>query len=357
MPVLGMAASFYYGVPISSRRLLPVLSDRRISSMEHKQALLDLLSDGRFHSGEQLGDTLGIGRSAVWKHLRALAQKGIEIHAVRGKGYRLDGQLELLSREKIFSLLPLSARRHISGLEIHPAIASTNRFLLDKLAHDHSSAYVCLAESQWEGRGRRGRFWVSPYASNLYLSLSWRFLEMPAAFTALGLAVGVALVRALAILGLQGVRLKWPNDVFWGAGKLAGILLEMSGESGGSCNVVIGIGLNIRMPAQAAGQIGQPWCDLEQALGRSVSRNQVCALVLQQLLDVLCQFQQQGFAPFIEEWRRHDATYGKEVTIVVSGRHFSGTAVGIDNNGACLLRYQDQLHRFMAGDVTLRRAP
>ncbi len=324
--------------------------------MEHKRALLDLLSDGRFHSGRQLGDTLGISRSAVWKHLHALEHRGIEIHTVRAKGYRLAKPLEFLSREKIRALLPMTSRRLISGIEIHQTIASTNRYLLDSLVRGGPSAYVCLAESQWDGRGRRGKSWVSPYACNLYLSLSWRFSEMPVAFTALGLVVAVALTRALNAMGLREVRLKWPNDVLWGAGKLAGILLELSGESGGPYNVVIGVGLNIRMPAHLAGGIGQPWSDLEQALGKGVSRNQVCAMVLHHLLEVLCHFQQWGFASFIEEWRQHDATYGKAVTIVLPEQRFSGIAAGIDDNGACLLRHRDKLYRFMSGDVSLRAA-
>lgn len=322
--------------------------------MEHKRALLDLLSDGRFHSGEQLGDALGVGRSAVWKHLHALEQKGIEIHKVRGKGYRLAEPLEFLSREKICALLPLASRQLISGVEIHQAIASTNRYLLDRLAKGGPSAYVCLAESQWRGRGRQGKSWVSPYASNLYLSLSWRFQEMPVAFTTLGLVVAVALTRALTEIGLREIRLKWPNDVLWGAGKLAGILLEMGGESGGPCHVVIGVGLNIRMPAHFDGRIDQPWSDLEQALGRGVSRNQVCAMVLHHLLEVLCCFQQRGFAPFIEEWRQRDATYGKAITIILPEQRLSGIAAGIDENGACLLRRRDKLYRFMSGDVSLR---
>ena len=205
--------------------------------MTIKGDLLNILSDGNFHSGESLGAVLGIGRSAVWKRIRALSDRGIEVFAVSGKGYRLASPVELLCKDKILMSMRREARKKISGIEIHQQTTSTNQLLLKNIDAGFSSGYVCLAESQSEGRGRRGRDWYSPYARNLYCSIGWKFPDSPESFPALGLAVGVGMARALCRLGLPGVKLKWPNDVLWERAKLAGILVEMSGESHGPCKI------------------------------------------------------------------------------------------------------------------------
>lgn len=324
--------------------------------MVRSDDLLEILADGKFHSGEQLGAQMGIGRSAVWKHVRALAQRGIEIHAVSGKGYRLAEPLELLDEGRLRRAMAPPTRRAIPVLEIHRQTASTNQWLLEKAVAGLESGHVCLAESQWAGRGRRGRAWHSPYGRNLYCSIAWRFMEAPASFSALGLAVGVGLVRAMRSLGLPGVQLKWPNDVRWQGRKLAGILVEISGESHGPCGAVIGVGINVHMPAAASAAIDQPWVDMAAALGSGVSRNEVCARVLDHLVAVLQVFQREGFAPFMEEWQVLDVLRGKAVVLEIAGRCVHGVSQGIDGQGALLIRHEEGTKRYMAGDVSLREA-
>ena len=314
---------------------------------------MNILADGKFHSGEQLGARMGIGRSAVWKHVRALSRRGIEIHAVTGKGYRLAEPLELLNEGLLWEAMVPATRRRIPVLEIHGQTTSTNQLLLEQ-GPRLVSGHVCLAESQSAGRGRRGRTWHSPYGRNLYCSLGWRFPEVPPSFPALGLAVAVGLARTLQSLGLAGVQLKWPNDVQWCGRKLAGILVEMSGESHGPCTVVVGVGLNILMsPSSTA--IDQPWVDLSTALGERVSRNRVCARMLDHLVDVLQVFQDEGLAPFVAEWQAIDALYGKAVTLESGGHTLHGVARGIDARGALLIRHDEGMKRYMAGDVSIRK--
>lgn len=181
-----------------------------------KKLLLQLLSDGEFHSGTELAEHLEISRSAIWKQMNALEEQGIAIIAVNGKGYRLPIPMELLDKTRILQLLPASTRQKISVLETHDQIDSTNGYL-SALSQEQSenSGVVCLAEHQIAGKGRRGRQWVSPFGRNIYLSFLWQFQEGPVSLSGLSLALGVAVIRALKIHNVNDVGLKWPNDIYW----------------------------------------------------------------------------------------------------------------------------------------------
>ncbi len=312
-----------------------------------------ILSDNHFHSGERLGERLGISRTAVWKHIQALQTLGIECYSVSGKGYRLPESVELLDNAEIKRRISKEGSQLLSGLELHTEIPSTNRYLMEMIGQGMQSGHACLAECQTDGRGRRGRQWVSPFGRNIYLSLYWQFDGSPAMLSGLGLAIGVGIVRALKQLGASDATLKWPNDVLWQGRKLAGILLEMNAESGGPYHVVMGIGLNIKMPSTHK-TIDQPWTDLSSIVQKKMSRNEVAATVLDQLLKTARQFQQNGLKPFMEEWRAADVHAGKPVQIQQAGEIVSGIASGIDEDGAILINTAKGQRRFHSGDVSLR---
>ena len=205
-----------------------------------KLALLKCLSDGEFHSGEDLGEMIGVSRAAISKHIKGIQEWGLDIYRVQGKGYKLANQLDMLDQEK------LSAPSPDASLELIPIIGSTNQHLLER-TNTLESGSVCIAEYQAAGRGRRGREWVSPFGANLYLSMYWRLDAGMAAAMGLSLVVGVAVVEALEEMGVEGIKLKWPNDLYHNDKKLAGILVELSGQSGGAAHIVIGLGLNLSM--------------------------------------------------------------------------------------------------------------
>lgn len=321
--------------------------------MVAKIKLLNILADGRFHSGEALGQAIGVSRTMVWKHIQALQALGIECHSVSGKGYRLAAPVELLEPQSIAAAMGESSRPLLMALEIHPEIHSTNRHLMERLGHIHSG-HACLAERQTAGRGRRGREWISPFARNIYLSLYWRFEMSPALLSGLGLAMGVALIRSLRQLGIADAKLKWPNDLLWQGRKLAGILLEMSGESGGPYHVVVGVGMNINMADEGAA-IDQPWVALNQMAAQPLSRNQVAGLLLHHLLEGLQQFQAGGLEPFLAEWQQADAYHGQEVAIHLGGNIITGQARGIEPSGAILVEVDGVMRRFHSGEVSLRQ--
>ena len=142
-------------------------------------------------------------------------------------------------------------------LDVLLTVDSTNRYVAELRRQAARHFAVCVAEVQNAGRGRRGRSWVAPFGSGICMSVGWQFAEAPPTFSALSLAVGVAVVKAFRRLGIQGVGLKWPNDLQWQDRKLGGILIEMRGESAGPAQVIIGIGINMHMPAQVRMQLAE----------------------------------------------------------------------------------------------------
>lgn len=318
-------------------------------------AILNLLADGEFHSGAELGEVLGVSRTAVWKHLQKLEPLGLPLTSIKGKGYCIEGGLELLEAGCISDAMDSGARDLIGELDILSVTDSTNMQALAKARN----GYICLAEQQTAGKGRRGRQWVSPFGKNIYLSATWGFDGGVAALEGLSLAVGVAIVAALERCGLSGVRLKWPNDVLWQQRKLAGVLLEMSGDVDGYCQVVVGIGLNVNMPAQAGEAIDQAWVDVEsiareQGLG-SVSRNRLVSMILSELLPMLQNFQQQGFAAYRERWESLDAFRDRSVVLSTSSQSVSGIAMGVSETGALKVLVDGREQLFNGGEVSLRQ--
>ncbi len=320
--------------------------------------ILTRLAEDRFYSSTELSTDLGLSRSAIWKYLHSFSELGLEIIAVSGQGYRLKRKLELLSVTQIKKALNPKTQSLLSTLEIYPQIASTNHYLLDKMKIKTQSGQVCFAESQTKGRGRQGRQWVSPFGSNIYLSLSWIFENGFASLSGLSLAIGVAVVRALAELGINDIGLKWPNDIYWQDKKLGGILIEVFGESSGECTAIIGLGLNLYLPEKTTATINQPWIDLDKITpNTNCSRNALSALLLNHLLPILATFETQTFRTYLLEWRKYDCMRGREVSLYRGQQQFDGIIVGIDDNG--MLRLKETLTQtiktFVSGEVSFRK--
>lgn len=322
--------------------------------MRSRLKLLEILADGQFHSGEALGTFLGVSRAAIWKQLQGLRTFGVELQAVRGRGYRLAHPLELLDADTLRCHLPVSVRAQIPHIEIATELDSTNSHLKHHALNGAPSGAVCLAEMQRAGRGRLGRTWVSPFACNLYLSLLWRFNAGPATLAGLSLMAGVAVVRALGNYIPEGLGLKWPNDVQCHGCKLAGVLIELAGESSGPSHAVIGVGLNVRMPETSAAEITQPWTDLARCLGDTPSRNVLAAAILEALIVALGVFENEGMAAFLEPWRDYDVMAGRNVQLHLPGSIIEGLARGIDDNGALMLQVGDEMRRYASGEISVR---
>ena len=315
---------------------------------------LRLLAAGEFRSGQDLAETLGVSRGAIWYALRGADELGIAIHKVRGRGYRLAQPLSLLDRGEILRELGSHASRF--ALEVLDSSESTNSRLMARAA-GAATGSVTAAEWQTQGRGRRGRPWHSMPGAALTFSLLWRFQQGAGFLSGLSLAVGVAVCRALATLGVGDAGLKWPNDVLWRGRKLAGILIEMHGDMLGPSASVIGIGLNYRLPAALRDRIDQPVADLAAACDVAPDRNRVLALLLIELARVLDEFGRSGFAPLRDEWRSRHVYQGKVVRIELpDGSEVSGTADGVADDGTFLITTHTGQRRFHSGEVSVREA-
>ncbi|SDH74429.1 BirA family transcriptional regulator, biotin operon repressor / biotin-[acetyl-CoA-carboxylase] ligase [Vibrio xiamenensis] len=311
-----------------------------------KLAILKQLSQGGFHSGEELGQQFGVSRAAISKHIKGIQQWGVDIFRIQGKGYQLAKPLQLLD-EKMLS------ENTTKPLELIPIIDSTNQYLLERVDSLQSGS-VCIAEYQGKGRGRRGREWVSPFGSNLYMSMFWRLDAGMAAAMGLSLVVGVAVVEALQEVGIEGVKLKWPNDLYYQDKKLAGILVEMSGQAGAAANLVIGMGMNLMMPAQTPG-ITQPWTSVEEILqGRSFDRNQLAVALVNALHQVLSDYELHGMNHFVERWNPLDNFLGRKVKLLMGEREIVGIERGINEQGAVLLETEQGIEAFIGGEISLR---
>ena len=323
--------------------------------MPLRRRLLNLLSDGEFHSGETLGVSLGVSRMAVWKHIKALREAGVDLTVLRGKGYRLPASLELLERNKILAAARAATVSAIDRIDVFLEVDSTNNWLRGQVLNGAPSGTVCVSEMQSAGRGRRGRSWVSPFAANLYLSLLWRSANGAATLGGLSLVTGIAVLRALRSFGINEAGLKWPNDILAADAKLAGILVEVLGECSGPCAVIVGIGVNVNMRPDEATAIDQSWTDLQQLTGdNSISRNDLAARLLDEVIPAIATFDEAGLRPFIDEWRQYDLVSGREVDVLLPNERVTGTACGIDEGGALLVETLHGRRWFASGEVSVR---
>jgi len=312
------------------------------------------MSDGDFHSGEWLGQRLGVSRAAVWKALKKLEEDGYPLYSVRGRGYRAPKGASLLDAERIIQFLSEDCRDRWEW-QVASEIDSTNaeaHRLIGKLG---PRALACTSEQQRSGRGRRGRTWVSPYGQNIYLTVVEPFQAGAQALEGLSLVVGLALVQALEEAGYPGCQLKWPNDVLLGDRKLAGILIEIAGDLSSDCVAVIGVGVNVLMSRSV--QIDQQWTSLFLSdRSGELDRNKLIALFMSRLHSMLVEFRREGFSPFVSVWSERDAWIGRAVRVVSGDNAVEGINLGVTDTGALRLSTQAGEVTMHGGEVSLRLA-
>jgi len=310
--------------------------------------LISILADGEFHSGEQLGESLGMSRAAINKHIQTLRDWGVDVFTVPGKGYSLPEPIQLLDETFI--------RREVAqgSVAVLPVIDSTNQYLLDRLA-GLQSGDACVAEYQQAGRGRRGRKWVSPFGANLYISMYWRLEQGPAAAIGLSLVIGIVMTEVLRDLGADQVRVKWPNDLYLNDRKLAGILVELTGKTGDAAQIVIGAGVNLAMRNAQAGDINQGWINLQEA-GVRIDRNVLAVRLITELRSALHCFEQEGLTPFLARWEVLDNFINRPVKLIIGEKEIFGISRGIDSQGALLLEQDGVVKPWVGGEISLRSA-
>jgi BirA family biotin operon repressor/biotin-[acetyl-CoA-carboxylase] ligase len=317
--------------------------------------LLRQLADGEVHSGESLAAAVGLTRARVSQILKDAETTGLKLERLRGRGYRLLDASPFLERAAIVAAMGANARG--VRLEVVDTVDSTNSELLRRGSRGDIHRQVLVAEWQTAGRGRRGREWKAVAGGSLTFSMGWHFEQGAGFMAGLSLATGVAVVRGLERAGYAGVELKWPNDLIHRRRKLGGILIELSGDALGPSLTVIGVGINVALPASARRDIAQPVTDLATLAAAPIDRNRLLASVVVELTSLLEHYARDGFAPFMIEWQRRHALQKKPVQVLLpDGGIARGDVVGVDAQGALVIDQRGRRLRFITGEVSLRRA-
>lgn len=315
--------------------------------------LLQLLADGGTRSGEELGEALGISRAAIWKQIQSLRQHEVVVDAVAGEGYRLSAPLDLLDADRLRQSLAADCPELLVHYE--PVLQSTSQLLSEQIKRQGLSGPVlATTEFQWQGRGRRGRHWQAGFAQGVLLSVAMPVACGAAQLGGLSLACGVAVAAALKSLGVDGVQLKWPNDLLLNEGKLGGVLIELFGEAEGPCDVIVGIGLNVAS-APDAGSLEEGGLPAVHLSG--VSRQPLVLALAQALFGVLQDYPVKGFTAWRDDWQRLNAHQGCEVVIKQGQGGLAGLCEGVDEQGALLLKTAAGQEKVFVGDVSMRAVP
>ena len=307
-------------------------------------------------SGQDMCDTLGVSRTAVWKQVQVLRHLGYRISAVPHRGYRLE--------EAPNAPLPTELACHLTtqcfGQTFHylPEVDSTNRHLLGLAEAGAPEGTLVAADAQTRGRGRLDRTWFSPPARNLYLSLLLRPPVPPQQAPCLALVIGLAVIRVLKqrCPDLQPA-LKWPNDIYVGARKLGGVLCELRSDMDRVAYIVAGIGLNVNLTREEFPvDLRATATSILAETGQPCSRPALLAELLQELEGLYGRWCRQGLAPFLAELETHSLLQGRAVTVNVHGRTVHGTVRGIAPSGALLLETAGHHRReILSGDVHVEK--
>lgn len=307
-------------------------------------------------SGAELAKQLGISRAAVWSRIEELRRVGYGIHASPHHGYVLRATPDALHADDLFARLG-GTRVVGRDIRVFSETSSTND-IVDKLAHDGvAEGIVVFAESQTRGRGRMGRTWVSPAGRGLWLSVLLRPKMHPQEATKLTIMSAVAVARAVEKQTGLNPEIKWPNDLVFGRRKCGGILIELGAELDHIRHVVLGIGLDVNIPAEDLPDELKPLAtSLQIEAGRPVDRPALAATLLRELDAVYQRLAEGDFHELADEWMRRCSTLGRRLTIRHGDRALTGTAEALDEDGALLVRNaHGHVERVMGGDVTLEK--
>jgi len=319
-----------------------------------REEILRILRERKeYVSGQELCETLGVSRTAVWKCIRRLEEEGYEIEAVPRSGYRLLGSPDSIAEEEVASRLTTERMGH--PIRYFAQIDSTNRLAGREAAEGAPEGLLVIADEQTAGRGRRGRTWSTPAGSAVAFSLVLRPALAPESISMVTLVMGLAVAQAVEELYGLAAGIKWPNDVVINGRKLSGTLTEMSAEAEAVHYLVVGTGINANMTAFPE-ELRQTATSLTLELGRSVNRAELIAAVMRHFEADYDRFTAQGdLASLLPEYNRLLVSRGKEVRVLEPGHEYSGTSHGIDERGRLLVEKADgEVTRVYAGEVSVR---
>ncbi len=322
--------------------------------------IVKILNDLKYHDVDLISKHLNITRTSVWKEIKKLKKYNVSINSIDDKCYKLYQPLILLNIEQIKFLLRYKNLRYKNiDLDILEKTKSTNDYLKQFLCQKQKIK-ICLAEMQTQGKGRMQRKWYSPFGENIYCSILYTFDKNISELSGLSLIVALAICQAINTtlqLPANQLQIKWPNDIINNDCKIAGILIELQAESHNSCQVIIGIGINVNMQHIIDFDLlAQNWSSLFMINNKYQDRNILCANLIDYLLDYLELFSYEGLKVFMDEWQNKDYLLGKNISLFSGDKKSHGICLGINNQANLLLQTaKNKILNFIAGDTTLRK--
>ena len=321
--------------------------------------ILEFLADGKFHSGEIMAKHFDVSRVSIWNAIAKAEDVGVKIFSVRGKGYKLQKPISLLNEKIIKNAI--GAEGSWFNIKVLDSVDSTNNYLSKAASSGYPHASVVAANIQTQGKGRRGRQWQSALGESLIFSFLWRFTQGASGLSGLSLAVGVAIIRGLKKINITTALLKWPNDILiFDEGvykKLAGILIELQGDTDGQSAAIIGVGLNLNISKLQLEKIDQPATDIHNLLSEKIDSNFFMAIIIKELAQVLATFESEQFKPFKDEWLSYHAFQDKLINITLGNSQIiNGKAIDISDTGALIVSTDEGSKSFASGEVSIRSA-
>lgn len=316
--------------------------------------ILKMLKDREgYLSGQQLSEVLGVSRTAVWKAIQKLQEEGYKVEAVRNRGYRLLETADVINQAELESMLHTA---WIGSRLVYFNETDSTNIRARKLAEEGAPhGTLVVADSQTAGKGRRGRSWVSPKGTGVWMSMVLRPVMPPMSAAMLTLVSALAVVRGVREVSGLEVFIKWPNDAVINGRKICGILTEMSTEEETIRYVVPGIGINVNTMDFPREMVSAA-TSLKQELGHEVRRSPVIAAVAEAFeiyYDIF--LKTCDMSGLKEVYNERLANAGREVVVLDPRGEYEGTALGIDNEGSLLVQKKDKsVTAVISGEVSVR---
>ena len=233
------------------------------------------------------------------------------------------------------------------------SVDSTNRYAKRLALEGAAHKTLVMADEQTQGRGRRGRGWISPAGEGIFMSLILRPDMPPERVPMLSLYTALAVCRAISRVTGMEAKIKWPNDIVLGGRKVCGMLLEMDADAQQVRSVVAGIGINVHQ-TQFPEEIAHTASSLDLACGKRLSRMDVVKAFLA-AFDEVEEMGKANDGLFMEAYRAASATLGQRVQVISLTDTFTGTALDVTESGSLIvLDEEGQRREVLAADVSVR---
>lgn len=319
-----------------------------------KEEILRLLrsADG-YISGQELCNRFGVSRTAVWKAINQLKEAGYEIEAQQNKGYRLMAAPDLMTEAEIKSLMHTEwVAKEVLYFD---TIDSTNTKAQELAEKGYPSGTLVVADKQESGKGRRGRSWVSPFGTGIFMTLMIKPDINPNNASMLTLVAALAVAKAITSVTGEEALIKWPNDIVVNSKKVCGILTEMNAQFDYINHIVVGIGINVHNESFPE-EISQMASSLMiEAGGKRFHRAQIIAETMsyfEQYYDTF--LKTQDLSALVREYDELLVNRNKSVRVLDPKEPFDGKAMGITPKGELIVDTWESRKLVSSGEVSVR---